>query len=32
VHEWSEMHAGELATNWQKARQREPLDSIEPLA
>jgi hypothetical protein len=32
VREWAESHGDELVTNWRKARQREPLDSIEPLA
>lgn len=32
VVEWADVHGDELATNWKKARAREPLDSIEPLA
>ena len=32
VREWAEVHGDELATNWQKARRHEPLDTIEPLA
>ncbi len=32
VFEWAELHSGELAANWQKARDREPLDTIAPLA
>jgi hypothetical protein len=32
VREWAELHPDELATNWQKARQHEQLDTIEPLA
>ena len=32
VLEWAELHGDELAANWQRARDREPLDSIEPLA
>lgn len=32
VREWAETHGDELATNWQKARERQPLDTIEPLA
>ncbi len=32
VLEWAELHGDELAANWQRARNREPLDSIEPLA
>ena len=31
VREWAELHRHELAANWQKARDRKPLDSIEPL-
>jgi hypothetical protein len=31
VREWGEIHAAELASNWEKAREREPLDTIEPL-
>lgn len=31
VREWAELHGGQLATNWQKARAREPLDTIKPL-
>jgi Domain of unknown function (DUF4160) len=32
VREWAEAHGDELATNWLKARERQPLDTIEPLA
>lgn len=32
VLEWAELHGDERTANWQKARDREPLDSIEPLA
>jgi hypothetical protein len=32
VREWAEIHAEDLAANWQRARRHEQLDSIEPLA
>jgi len=32
VREWAELHADELSANWEKARERVPLDSIESLA
>jgi uncharacterized protein DUF4160 len=31
VREWAQLHRDELDRNWQKARERMPLDSIEPL-
>jgi hypothetical protein len=31
VREWAELHQDELAANWDKARERTPLDRIEPL-
>ncbi len=31
VREWAELHRGELEANWEKARAREPLDTIAPL-
>ena len=31
VREWAGDHRGELSANWEKARNRLPLDSIEPL-
>jgi hypothetical protein len=32
VLEWAKLHGDELGANWQKARDREPLDTIAPLA
>jgi hypothetical protein len=32
VVEWAELHRDELAANWKKARDRQPLDTIEPLS
>lgn len=32
VRDWARIHGGELDSNWQKARDRMPLDTIEPLA
>jgi hypothetical protein len=31
VREWSEMHQEELLENWRLARERKPLNQIEPL-
>ena len=31
VLEWHELHQAELLDNWHRARQRQPLRSIEPL-
>jgi Domain of unknown function (DUF4160) len=31
VKEWAAMHQAELADDWDLARQREPLNKIEPL-
>jgi hypothetical protein len=31
VREWAALHRAELATNWEKARARVPLDTIAPL-
>jgi hypothetical protein len=31
VHEWARLHLSELHANWKKARERLPLDTIEPL-
>jgi hypothetical protein len=31
VREWAQEHLAELEANWDKARNRLPLDSIEPL-
>lgn len=31
VREWANLHRGELQANWDKARAREPLDTIPPL-
>ena len=31
VHEWAELHRAELEANWERARLREPLDTIAPL-
>ena len=31
VMEWYDLHKGELAENWDLARQRKPLKSIAPL-
>jgi hypothetical protein len=32
VREWALLHQAELERNWQLARDRQPLDRIEPLA
>jgi hypothetical protein len=32
VQEWATEHRDELGRNWDRARRRLPLDSIEPLA
>jgi Domain of unknown function (DUF4160) len=32
VSRWAELHAAELQANWERARQLEPLEPIEPLA
>lgn len=31
VFEWSEKHQEELLRNWERARAREPFESIQPL-
>jgi hypothetical protein len=31
VREWGSLHRAELEANWEKARSREPLDTIAPL-
>jgi hypothetical protein len=31
VREWASLHRAELEANWEKARARLPLDTIEPL-
>jgi hypothetical protein len=31
VIEWAALHRGELEVAWQRAKNNEPLDSIEPL-
>lgn len=31
VAEWAELHRDELLANWQRARDEQPLDDIEPL-
>ena len=31
VREWAEMHRAELEANWQLARDRQPLERIDPL-
>ena len=31
VIEWAELHRAELLANWERARQREPLERIPPL-
>jgi hypothetical protein len=31
VREWAELHRAELQANWEKARARQPLDTIAPL-
>ena len=31
VREWAELRRPELQANWEKARAREPLDTISPL-
>jgi hypothetical protein len=32
VGEWAALHRGELLTNWDRARDHEPLEAIEPLS
>ena len=32
VREWTEIHRDELLAHWERARRREPLDRIAPLA
>ena len=32
VAEWAAAHRAELAANWDRARNNEPLESIDPLA
>lgn len=31
VNEWAELHRGELLSNWERARDEQPLEDIEPL-
>jgi hypothetical protein len=31
AHEWAELHRSELMENWQRARNKEPLQDIDPL-
>jgi len=31
VREWTQLHREELELNWERARSREPLDTIDPL-
>jgi len=31
VLEWLDLHKGDLMENWQRARERRPLQDIEPL-
>lgn len=31
AHEWAELHRNELMENWQRARDKEPLQDIDPL-
>jgi hypothetical protein len=31
AHEWAELHRSELMENWQRARDKEPLQDIDPL-
>ena len=31
VREWAELHVDELLVNWELARRKQPLNSIEPL-
>lgn len=32
VQEWAQLHADELAANWERAREEQPLLPIDPLA
>ncbi len=32
VKQWAGLHRGELLANWERARQDEPLERIEPLS
>jgi hypothetical protein len=32
VKEWTELHQEELLANWERARQDQPLERIEPLS
>jgi len=32
VRDWAELHTDELLENWERARRKEPLVPIEPLA
>lgn len=32
VREWAELHRVELEANWQRARDQQPLEAIDPLA
>jgi hypothetical protein len=32
VREWCELHRDELLANWERARNHEPLEQIEPLS
>jgi hypothetical protein len=31
VAEWAQLHRSELAEDWERSRQRQPLESIPPL-
>jgi Domain of unknown function (DUF4160) len=31
VREWAELHRDELMANWERARNKDPLEGIEPL-
>jgi hypothetical protein len=32
IREWTELHRDELMANWNRARDRQPLEEIEPLS
>ena len=32
IGEWAALHRGELLANWDRARDHEPLEAIEPLS
>jgi hypothetical protein len=32
IREWAELHRDELMANWNRARDRQPLEEIEPLS